>query len=170
VGRDLLRSTLAIASVVAWEISASAGAVGQTGEKRVQVRDWPCRLVVKPTLLGVVDDGWKRSATLRRQCEELAASRAVVVLEWGTTDSQSHARSRMGVQGGVVVATVVVPPVAEAIELVAHELQHVLEKVRGVDFETEAKRSGSGVWRAFGGYETQAAIDAGRQVGRELRR
>jgi hypothetical protein len=124
---------------------------------------------VKPTLLGVVEDGWHRSPTFRRQCEDLAAARAVVVLEWGTTDSQSRAISRMEVHDGVVVANVTIPPVPEALELVAHELQHVLEKAGGMDHELEANRPGSGVWRAFGGYETQAAIDVGRQVWTEVR-
>jgi hypothetical protein len=128
-----------------------------------------CRLVVKPTLSGVVDDGLERSPTFRRQCETLAAARAVVAMEWGRTDSQSRAISRMDVQDGVVVAVVAIPPVAEAIELVAHELQHVVERTRGLDFEAESKRPGSGVWRAFGGWETQAAIDVGRQVAREVR-
>jgi hypothetical protein len=124
--------------------------------------------VVKPTLLGAIEDGWMRSATLRRQCQELAVARAVVDLEWGSTDSQSHAVTRMDVHDGVVVARARIPPVRDAVALVAHELQHVLERVRGVDFEAEAERPGSGVWRAFGGYETQEAIDAGRQVAREL--
>jgi hypothetical protein len=74
----------------------------------------------------------------------------------------------MGRQDGVVVAYVAVPPVEEAVGYVAHELQHVLERIRGVDFAAESKRPGSGVWRAVGGYETQAAVDAGRQVWREV--
>ena len=121
-------------------------------------RRWPCLLVVRPTLDGVVDDGLERSPTFRRQCEELAAARAVVTMEWGRTDSQSRAISKMKVQNGVVVAVVSIPPVAEAIELVAHELHHVIERTRGLNFESESKRAGSGVWRAFGGYETQAAL------------
>ena len=134
-----------------------------------QVRSrWPCRLVVKPTLRGVVDDGLRRSSTLQRQCDALAEARAVVALQWGTMDSQSRARSRMEVRDGVVVAWIDIPPVAEAIEHVGHELQHVLEKVGGLDFEAEARRPGSGVWRAFGGFETQAAIDTGRKVRREV--
>ena len=141
----------------------------QEGESPARTPRRPCRLVVTGTLEGVVDDGLERSPTLRRQCEELAAARAVVAMEWGRTDSQSRAISRMEVHDGVVVAVVSIPPVAEAIELVAHELQHVIERTRGLDFEAESKRPGSGVWRAFGGWETQAAIDVGRQVAREVR-
>ena len=75
----------------------------------------------------------------------------------------------MEVRDGVVVAWIHIPPVPEAIEHIGHELQHVLEKVRGLDFEAAAERPGSGVWRAFRGFETQAAIDAGRQVAKEVK-
>jgi hypothetical protein len=109
-----------------------------------------------------------RSETMRRQCEELAAARAVVVLEWGVMDSQSHAITGMAVRDGVVVAVVKLPPLGDVLVLIAHELQHVIEQTRELDYAVEAKRAGSGVWRAFGGYETQAAIDVSRQVTREL--
>jgi hypothetical protein len=44
----------------------------------------------------------------------------------------------------------------------------VIEQTRELDYAVEAKRAGSGVWLAFGGYETQAAVDVSRQVTREL--
>lgn len=169
------RRALAVASRVSVVLAVSSimcssvGFAGQTPDTPARVPRWPCRLVVNPTLRRVVEDGWERSATLRQQCDELAAARAVVVLEWGSTDSQSQAIARTYVDDGVVVAKVKIPPARDAIVLVAHELQHVLERVRGLDFQVEARRPGSGVWRAFGGYETQAAIDAGRQIAKELR-
>ncbi len=146
-------------------VSVSAG-----DARPARIPQWPCRLVLKPPLLGVVEAAWQRSATLQRQCRALAGARAVVVLEWGKTDSQSRAMTRMAVDaGGVVIAYVTIPPVSEAIELVAHELEHVIEKAHGVELDAESKRRGSGVWRAYGGFETQRAIDAGRQVAKELR-
>jgi hypothetical protein len=42
-------------------------------------------------------------------------------------------------------------------------------RIQGVNFDAEAERRGSGVWRAFGGFETQRAIKAGRQAEKELR-
>jgi hypothetical protein len=117
----------------------------------------------------VVEKAMARSETIRRQCDELAAARAVVVLEWGAMDSQSHARTGMAVRDGVVVATLKLPPLGDTIVLMAHELQHVIEQSRGLDFRAESRREGSGVWLAFGGYETQAAVDASRQVAEELR-
>ena len=75
----------------------------------------------------------------------------------------------MAVRDGVVVARVKLPPLGDIVVLMAHELQHVIEQTRGLDLRAEANRDGSGVWRAFGGYETQAAVDVSRQVAAELR-
>ena len=131
---------------------------------------WPCRIVAASTLREAFEQGWERSKTIRGQCEELADARAVVALQWVVaTDSLSLAKTAMAVRGGVVAATVSIPPVGETIVLLAHELQHVIEKVRGLDVEGEAKRPDSGVWKAPGGYETQGAIAVSRQVAAELR-
>jgi hypothetical protein len=149
--------------------SLASGPGVQEGEWRPRISRLPCRLVVKGTLLEAIERGWDQSSTFKRQCEDLAAARAVVSLTWDQPHAQWHARTRMGAQDGIVVAYVAVPPVEEAVGYVAHELQHVLERIRGLDFEAESKRAGSGVWRAASGdFETQAAIDAGRQVWKEV--
>ena len=168
--QNVLRAFAGLSITLLVSIESLSGAFSmQTEDNGAHVPPWPCRLVVRPTLFGVIEDAWKRSPTLRQQCEELAAARAVVKLEWAAMDSQSRAITEMGVHDGVVVARALIPAADEVIELVAHELQHVVEKVRGLDHKAEAGRPRSGVWRAFGGYETQAAIDAGRQVAREVR-
>ena len=51
--------------------------------------------------------------------------------------------------------------------LVAHELEHVLEAIPGVNF-AERRKSRFRCVEAFGGFETQAAIDMGNRVRREL--
>ena len=156
---------------LAW---AMVGSASTSSEHQLsapaRISPWPCRLVVKPTLLGVVEEGWERSPTFRGQCRELADASSVVVLEWRQPrDSQSRASTQMGTDSaGVVVAMVYVPPVGAAIELVAHELEHVLERARGQDLVVESRRRDSGVWRAFDGFESQRAIDIGRQVAREV--
>ena len=151
------------ASVVAWSDAAAQG-----GDQPGRVPPWPCRLIAPSTIRPVVETGMSRSETIRRQCDDLAAARAVIVLEWGAMDSRSHARTAMAIRDGVVVATVKLPPLGDTIVLMAHELQHVIEKTRGLEFSVEANRAGSGVWLAFGGYETQAAVDVSRQVAKEL--
>jgi hypothetical protein len=127
--------------------------------------------VVKPPLSRVVEKAWRRSPTLQRQCLDLLAARAVVVLEWATSkDSLVRASSEMKFsEDGVVVAHVSVPPGSVAMQLVAHELEHVIELAEGVDYAAESKRQGSGVWETHGVFETQRALDAEHEVARELR-
>ncbi len=162
-------------SVVALTVTAivfvSIEALAQTTQQPGRVPRWPCVLVVESPLREVLEDAWDRSPTFRRQCDELAAAHAVVVLQWGDTDSLARAKTRMQQRDGVIVAMVSVPTGSDTVELIAHELHHVLEKVRGLDHKSEARKPGSRVWRSDGGrevYETQAAIDAGRQVAKEL--
>src|SRR5688500_11873780 len=94
---SLAFSLIALGPTLTIVLAQDAGSPARTPRR-------PCRLVVKPTLEGVVDDGLERSPTFRQQCDELAAARAVVAMEWGRTDSQSRAISRMEVHDGVVVA------------------------------------------------------------------
>lgn len=166
--RPAARRAIAVMVTALFVLGGTEGQSSQAGEKPAQVRIWPCRLVLSPTLLGVIEEGWKRSPTLRQQCEDLGAARAVIVLAWGKADSQSRATTQIQRDsGGVVAARVTIPPVYNALELVAHELEHVLETVRGMDHEAESRRERSGVWRAFGGFETVGAIESGRRVWRE---
>lgn len=155
-------------------VAASAGVTvtaqavpGVAGKPRID--RWPCRVVAAGSLRKAFEQGWERSKTIRSQCEELAAARAVVALEWASTNSMFHARTGMAVRDGVVAAIVRIPAVGETIALLAHELQHVVERTRGLDFEAESQRPHSGVWKAAGGYETQGAVDVTRQVSSELR-
>jgi len=173
---SVVRAVLAswsLAAVIGSSSSASAAARGaaQGAEQPAKASPWACRLIPTDTVRPLVEKGMERSETIRRQCEELAAARAVVVLEWGAmVDSQSHARTAMEVRDGVVVASVKLPPIGDNIVLMAHELQHVIEQTRGLDLRAEAKRAGSGVWQSFGNYyETQAAVDVSRRVEEELR-
>ncbi len=166
------------AAVVPWAVAilssssaASARGAAQGTEQPAKKSAWACRLIPAASVRPVVEKGMQRSETIRRQCEELAAAHAVVVLEWGAmADSQLHARTAMEVRDGVVVASVRLPPLGDNVVLMAHELQHVIEQTRGLDLRAEAKRPGSGVWQSFGNYyETQAAVDVSRRVAEELR-
>jgi len=168
----LLAPWLAAAVIASAGIAGSSmGAAAQQAGKPARVSPWPCRLIPVASLRSVIEKAMERSETIRRQCDELANAGAVVALEWETTtDSHSHAKTGIAVDGGVVVATVKLPPLGDTIVLMAHELQHVVEQTRGLDFAAEVKRPNSGVWEAYSGhYETQAAVDVSRKVAQELR-
>jgi hypothetical protein len=130
---------------------------------------WPCRLVVVTDLRAVADLAWRASETFRNQCRTLAAARAVMIVQksgdvWG-------ADARIGLWEGVTVARIRVSHKAkalEAVELIGHELEHVVEYVEGVKLLMEARR-GSRVTLLAGAFETERAVDAGRRVAREVR-
>ena len=169
LARGVLRFLGTLAITVIGLSACFSSVSAQSHDKPGRVSPWPCRVVVKPTLSGVFEKGWRRSRTLQRQCRDLADAGAVVVLEWGRPDSQLRAVTTMKfAEDGVVVAHVLIPPARNALELVGHELEHVIERAQGLDHATESKRRGSGVWETHGIFETQRAIDAGRQVAKEL--
>ena len=156
--------SMVLAVLVPWSAATAQGA------EPAKPNPWPCRLIpTSASVRALIDKGIERSETIRRQCQELAASRAVVVIEWGVKDSQSHAKTAMEVRDGVVVANVKIPPLGDRIVLFAHELQHVIEQTAGLDLRAEAKRVGSGVLESFDGYETLAAVGVSRRVADELR-
>jgi hypothetical protein len=169
VGPEAVRRASVLTLVIG--LSATDATASVTFEQpTARIPVWPCRLVVKPPLLGAIETAWNASPTLRRQCRELADAGAVVLLEWGRFDAQTRARTRIGrTRTGTISAVVSVPPVDNVIELVAHELEHVLELVRGIDLKSEARRS-RGVWKTPGGFESQRAIDVGLLVAAEVRR
>lgn len=134
------------------------------------VRPWPCRIVVERPLLQLVEDAWRKSGSFREQCGALAERRAVAALAPGRARTGSLALTRITLaDDGVVVGRVEVPLGLDSLEYIAHELEHILERAEGVDLPGQSARKDSGVWVALDGYESQRAIDRGRQVVREVR-
>ncbi len=137
---------------------------GQSAPLAGSAPAWPCRLVIAPDLRTSVELAWARSPTFRAQCERLAAAGILVVLRRAASvQAPRRAESLIGVAAdGVTVARVLVPLNAETVELIAHELEHVLEYLDGV-----SDRHRSGVTLGDG-YETERAIKAGLRVAREV--
>jgi hypothetical protein len=124
--------------------------------------------VFKPYLERMI----RLSPTFRRQCQRLGAAPSVRV-QLRLEDSQRRPSFRARTvlardQGVVVAAQIFLYPSPDAIELIAHEIEHVLEQLDGVDLEAQV---GSGnVWkREDGAFETRRATEAGRRVPREVR-
>jgi hypothetical protein len=70
---------------------------------------------------------------------------------------------------GLIVAILRMRPTGNTVELIAHELEHVLEFTEGLKFLMESSRGSSRVRLSGGAYETQRAMDAGRRVAQEVR-
>ena len=132
----------------------------------------PSNLEVASVFRPFLDKMWQASPTFRGQWRRLAAGTGVhlsVLVEDLPRPAQSYkARTFLRHQdGSLVSAQVYLKPSLDAPEFIAHELEHILEQLDGVDLQAQ---SGNGVvWKADdGAFETRRAIEAGRRVAREI--
>ena len=113
-----------------------------------------------------------RSATFRRQCARIAAARYLSVFIRSDPPVGTRARALTLIQrlpDGRVEASVQIGFGADTGELIAHEIEHILEQLDGVDLSAKSRLRGSGVRRLtdLAAYETTRAIVTGRRVARE---
>jgi hypothetical protein len=112
---------------------------------------------------------WDHSPTFRTQCWKLAAAGAVVVVRTAASNEVWRASSSIGVSSeGTTVARVSVGARGDPVELLAHEIEHVLERIDGVNYLIDARRGVSTVLLPGGAFETRRAINVGRLVADEV--
>jgi hypothetical protein len=112
----------------------------------------------------------RRSDTFRRQCERIAATRVLRVrFELTPFRSQIDRASTVvrRYEAGGIRADVTIRFAGNYVELIAHELEHVLEQVEGVDLWTE-RSAGRAQLIDTGAFETRRATAAGLQVWTEF--
>jgi hypothetical protein len=109
-----------------------------------------------------------RSETFRSQCDRLARSPRVQV-RIGIVLSLHSGRAQTAIQrlpSGAITADVLVVFGEDYRELLAHEFEHILEQVEGVNLQHEAAEGRA--WVLPGGaFETRRALATGAQVVRE---
>jgi hypothetical protein len=115
------------------------------------------------------------SETFRRQCATLArAAHLTVQIYFVGRMHTSLARATTEIwrrPGKGLMAIVHVPVSTDAIELLAHEFEHLVEELDGVCLQTMLANGEPGVTRnASGAYETFRAKRAGLQVAAEVAR
>ena len=113
------------------------------------------------------------SPTFRRQCLRISGEpRVTVVLNMGAPfrRSQTRASTRITRDGtGRLTAVIDVSPLDDDVELIAHEIEHVIEQLDEVDLASHAEHGGTGVRRLSEHvFETARATRMGRQVTREV--
>ena len=133
----------------------------------------PVNIEATPALGGILARLIGQSPTLERQCLALAALphvRVQIQLPSGPLAHWCRARARIErFDGGAIRATIEMPVTMDYAELIAHELEHVIEIVEGVDLAARAMERGSGVSRSGdGAFETDRAQRTGRQAGAEV--
>jgi Tol biopolymer transport system component len=115
---------------------------------------------------------WQSSATFRRQCGRLSAAPQLrvnlLMEELARHPSSYHARAAMKRQSGALVSVDIhLTRFEDPIELIAHEIEHVIEQLEGVDLAAQADTGN--VWKKEdGAFETRRAIEVGRRVAREV--
>ena len=126
--------------------------------------------VLQPVISGLL----AKSETFRRQWAVIHGSRFIrvtVVLHLGMQDDGS-ARARTEVSRyahGSIRARIELPGATDLTELLAHEFEHVIEQLEGIDLRALAQRHEDGVVEIQNSvFETARARAAGRQVYQEV--
>jgi hypothetical protein len=135
----------------------------------------PPNLIVPDMYRSVVDAMLRGSPTFRRQCVRISAEPALTVhiaIPLTPRRSDVRAQTRLTRNAGHLTALVAISPFQDLEELIAHELEHVIEQLDGIDLQARAARPRTGV-NATGArdamFETVRAQRAGLTVASELR-
>jgi hypothetical protein len=125
------------------------------------------------TVRGMLD----RSRTFRQQCRRIGRASDLVVRVRRSFPQERPGDSAANTtivrrRDGVIEATVLLGAAADAVELIAHEFEHILEQLDDIDLETLRRRPRTGVYLngPSSRFETERAIAAGRRVAAEVSR
>lgn len=114
----------------------------------------------------------QRSETFRQQCTRIAASRVLrVTLHVGTAVERGAPAQTVITRSdaGAIRAEVTLRFSEDYLLLLAHEFEHILEQVEGVDLRDEA--ASGRAWRtSSGAWETRRAAQAGIRARQEFDR
>lgn len=174
--------TLAVVSL-AMVVSGCVSTMGRPltlAERSSQMQEFisvsdgvPANVRVPGVYRGLIDRMWLRSPTFRRQCARIAQAGQLVVTieEHPSTPATSH-RARTEIEprrGGLRTASVSLNPALrdQLVELIAHEFEHIVEWLDGVDYDGMSGESGVS-HGAQGAVETVRAITIGKLVAQEV--
>jgi hypothetical protein len=133
----------------------------------------PANLSVPTGYRTVIEQMLARSPLFRRQCLRLSGAPhlSVVVRTLHPLTGGARARTQISqVDGNRLVAIVEINPHGDFTELLAHEIEHIIEQLDGIDLAARAAVARSGVWScADGTFETSRAVRVGTLVAGEVR-
>jgi hypothetical protein len=142
-----------------------------TGASGGIVSTMPRNVHMPESLRPVLEEVLRRSPTFRRQIAEIARARHVKIsISYGDVSSWHVLRAESTIyhyEWGAMQVDTRLYTLSDAVEVIAHELEHVCEQIEGVDVRALAARRHSGVYRVGPHFETQRAVQVGRQVARE---
>jgi hypothetical protein len=163
---------MALVVVLAMAHGAHADDVDDVG-RRPHCDALPPNVDVPAMYRADVDGLIARSPTLRRQCAAIAVAAVTVHLVVRAAASFADDCRARGtfrrLRSGRLEARIDLPFSRDFPELLAHELEHVVEQIEGVRLSDLADRGVEGVRRAHdGAFETRRARDAGRRAALEI--
>jgi hypothetical protein len=135
-------------------------------------RHLPAAIETNADLRRHMESMLERSATFRQQCLRLEAPRLRVRIQRDPSLVDKPYRAITIISRSVdgdIVASVMIGSFGDPTEWLAHEIEHVLEQIEGIDVRglVHARR---GAWpSADGALETIRAIRAGKTVNHEMR-
>jgi hypothetical protein len=134
--------------------------------------DVPSHITLSPVFTEMVGEMLKRSPRFRAQWDTLVTARRVrIVVRLDLRSRPYRARSTLSRhQFGLITAVVELPPFGDHVELIAHEFEHIVEQLEGVELRRLAHDPSTGVRDLHYAYETERAYKVGQQVARECRR
>ncbi len=188
------RRTVLVMAICAWmgpmrpAIAQTNSGFGQAHTSFRSVRQYvaaetvPARLALPPNF--IVPDNFRPvielmlhdSSTFRRQCQRIAGEPTLTIhLTFAPLSGRSDIRAMTTITrepDGRQVAHIAIAPRQDLVELVAHEFEHILEQLDGVDLAAHAARPRTGVHAQTGPlamFETVRATRIGRKVAGEMR-
>jgi hypothetical protein len=116
---------------------------------------------------------YERSPSFRAQLVRIAEARnlRVTIQIDPSIPHRCRAFTIVRKRGHRIRAEVHLPPSSDHAELLAHELEHIIEQIEGIDLRSMARVRNSGVYQMeLAAFETDRAQEAGRTVRTETRR
>lgn len=116
---------------------------------------------------------YERAPSFRAQCARIAAAKGlrVTVRIDPSVPSRCRAFTRLRRSGEKMFADVHLRPSSDHAEMLAHEFEHILEQIEGLDLHTLSRVKGSGVREIeYAVFETDRAQAAGESVAAEAGR
>jgi hypothetical protein len=137
----------------------------------------PSNLLITPVYRPLLESMMRQSPTFRRQCLRLANETwlTVSLRPFSSPPAWIHgarAITRIVRESGRMFASIEVIPLSAGPEVIAHEIEHVIEQLDEIDLASKAELSNTGVrvhdmpGRVF---ETTRALRAGQKVAKEVR-
>jgi hypothetical protein len=136
----------------------------------------PPNLIVSGEYRPLVESMLRNSPTFRRQCLRISGEPKVTVyLRIGSPSWVSGVRAKTDITRdrlGTLSAFIEISPLHDNVELIAHEIEHVIEQLDGIDLASLAVLRNTGVWATSSTpnvFETTRAKRAGIVVTNEFR-